>query len=406
MAQERKEKNEKIKEITEQLHEGIKDLFESEKYKNYLRVMSRFTNYSFNNTVLIALQRPDASAVAGYRAWETKFDRHVKPGSKGICIIEPTPWKKKGYEVVKDEDGNPKLDADGNEIKKEVQYVVQNFKLGYVFAYEDTDGKPLPSIVTKLQGDVSDYDTFLKILQEVSPVPVVFEEIDNGAYGYYRLDTKDIHIDSRLPQLQTLKTLTHEIAHSICHAADTGEDKEANRFEREVTAESVAFTVLSYYNFTVSDYSFGYIAGWSSGKQLKELQQKMDIIRKTANGLISAIDEKLMIHEMNQARELAFKSGIGYLHIWKEDEHYHYQFANPQFEVVSAGQLDNGALPMTEAAAKVMDFYGTTEKAWTPYEPAEFTTKVQERLEAVIVEKENALSEAVQGPQRTVSYKR
>ena len=113
MAQERKEKNEKIKEITEQLHEGIKDLFESEKYKNYLRVMSRFTNYSFNNTVLIALQRPDATAVAGYRAWETKFDRHVKPGSKGICIIEPTPWKKKGYEVVKDEDGNPKLDADG-----------------------------------------------------------------------------------------------------------------------------------------------------------------------------------------------------------------------------------------------------------------------------------------------------
>ena len=122
MAQERKEKNEKIKEITEQLHEGIKDLFESEKYKNYLRVMSRFTNYSFNNTVLIALQRPDATAVAGYRAWETKFNRHVLPGSKGICIIEPTPWKKKGYEVVKDEDGNPKLDADGNEIKRQVAW--------------------------------------------------------------------------------------------------------------------------------------------------------------------------------------------------------------------------------------------------------------------------------------------
>ena len=131
----------------------------------------------------------------------------------------------------------------------------------------------------------------------------------------------------------------------------------------------------------------------------------MDVIRKTANGLISTIDEKLMIHEMNQAQELAFRSGNGYLHIWKENEHYRYQFANPQFEVVSAGQLDNGSLSMTEAAAKVMDFYGTTEKAWTPYEPAVFTTKVQERLEATIVEKENTISEAIQRPQRTVSHK-
>lgn len=401
MAQERKDKSEKIKEITEQLHDGIKRLFDSEKYKDYLRVMSRFTNYSFNNTVLIALQRPDTMAVAGYRAWETKFERHVQPGSKGIVIIEPTPWKRKTIEVEKDENGTPKLDEEGKEIKKEVVRVVPQYKLGYVFAYEDTDGKPLPSIVEKLQGNVKEYDVFKKILEEVSPVPVTYEEINNGANGFYRLDTKEIYVDSRLSESQTIKTLTHEIAHSLLHDDTIGEDKEANRLEAEVTAESVAFTVLSYYGVDTSEYSFGYIGGWSSGKELKELQQKMDVIRKTANGLITAIDGKLMEREINLSDELAFRSGIGYLHIWKRDNICHYEFMNPKSEITSSGQLPNPGLSMKEAAEKVFGIYGTTETAWSLYEPSLLSEKMQERITESLQE-----NDALQKNSHSVAHKR
>lgn len=384
MAQERKDNQEKIKEITEKLHNGIEDLFKSGRYKEYLDTMSKFSQYSFNNIMLIAIQRPDATAVAGYKAWEQKFDRHVQPGSKGIAIIEPVPWKKKLYETVRDEDGNPKLDENGNEIKHEVQRVVQNFKLGYVFAYEDTDGKPLPEIVSKLQGDVKDYDSIMAAIQAACPAPIVFEEIHNGANGYYDLVNDSIHVDSRLSQAMRIKTSIHEFAHREAHALTTGIDKDANRVEREVTAESVAYTVSSFLGMDTSEYSFGYVAVWSQGKELKELQAKMEVIRKTANSIISSLETELEKQQINQCDNVAFtRSNVGYLHIWKNDDHYSYELATPTYEVTSSGQLDDGSLSMSEAAHKVMDIFGTSEKFWTRCDQKEVCAKIQERFETV-----------------------
>lgn len=294
MAEEEKSRQEKVKEITEQLHEGIKQLFQSDKYKDYLRTMSKFTNYSFNNTVLIAIQRPEAQAVAGYRAWQTKFDRHVKKGSKAIAIIEPTIWKKQKQEIIVDDKGNPMRDEDGNIIKQKSEERLTGFKVGHVFAYEDTEGKELPSIVNLLNKDVEGYDGLMDVIKTISPVPIYFETIGSAANGYFNLETRDIHVESSLPELQKVKTTIHEMAHSLLHDKISGEDPDANNYEREVCAESVAFTVCSYLGLDTSDYSFGYVGGWSSGKELKELQEKMEIIRKTANTIIDKIETEVL----------------------------------------------------------------------------------------------------------------
>ncbi len=294
MAQEEKSRQEKVKEITEQLHEGIMQLFQSDKYRDYLRAMSKFTNYSFNNTVLIALQRPDTQAVAGYRAWQTKFDRHVKKGSKAISIIEPTTWKREKQEIVVDDDGIPIKNQDGEIVRQKIEQQILGFKVGHVFAYEDTEGKPLPSVVNLLDCEVDGYDKLMDILKTVSPVPVHFEPIPSAANGYFNLETRDIHVDSSLSEMQKIKTTIHEMAHSLLHDKISGADPEANKYEREVCAESVAFTVCNYLGLDTSEYSFGYIGGWSSGHELKELQEKMEIIRKTANTLISSIETEVL----------------------------------------------------------------------------------------------------------------
>jgi Zn-dependent peptidase ImmA (M78 family) len=300
MKQKRKEQDEKIKELTEKLHDGIKELYESDKYRNYLRTMAKFTNYSFNNTILIWAQRPDASAVAGYRAWQTKFDRTVNPGAKGIMIYEPTSFKRTLHEKVLDQDGNPIKDQDGNFVTREVERTFPSFKVGYVFAYEDTSGKPLPSIVSILDKDVDNYDTLMNALQTVSPAPIRFEPIPGTANGYYDLEKREICVDSALPQMQKLKTSIHEIAHGILHDKVTGEDPLATQREMEVSAESVAFVVCSYLGLDTSDYSFGYVGGWSAGKELKELQQKMEVIRKAANTIISGIEAELMKNTISE----------------------------------------------------------------------------------------------------------
>lgn len=298
-----KDRKEKVKELTEQLHEGIKNLYESEKYREYLKTMSKFTNYSFNNTVLIWMQRPDASSVAGYRAWETKFQRYVKAGAKGIQIIEPAPWKLKVYETATDADGKPLLDQYGNEIKQEVERTFQNFRAGYVFAYEDTEGKPLPSIVSILDQNVDNYDTLMDALKTISPVPIQFREIEGGANGYYDLLSREIVIKDSLPEMQKIKTGIHETAHAILHDKVTGEDPEATQREREVSAESVAFVVANYFGLDTSEYSFGYVGGWSAGKELKEFQDKMEVIRKTANSIITSMEEHIMKNTMPELTE-------------------------------------------------------------------------------------------------------
>ena len=294
MKQERKDKNEKIQELTEKLQTGIQELYDSDKYRDYLRTMAKFHHYSFNNSLLIWAQRPDATAVAGYRTWQTKFERTVNPGAKGIMIYEPSNFKRTLREVVTDEDGNPVLDQDGNKITRAVERTFPSFKIGYVFAYEDTSGKPLPSIVSIVDKEVSNYDTVIDALQKVSPAPIRFDVVSGGANGYYDLLKREIIVKDTLPQAQKIKTTVHEVAHSILHDKIDGLDQEANKREMEVSAESVAFVVCNYLGLDTSEYSFGYVGGWSAGKELKELQTKMEIIRQAANTIISGVETEIL----------------------------------------------------------------------------------------------------------------
>lgn len=291
---ERKDQNEKIKELTEKLQAGIQELHDSEKYRDYLRTMAKFHHYSFNNSLLIWAQRPDATAVAGYRAWQTKFGRTVNPGAKGIMIYAPSSYKRTLREVVTDADGNPVLDKDGNKVTREVERTFPNFKISYCFAYEDTSGKPLPSIVSILDKDVDNYDSVMDALRKISPAPIRFDSVGGGANGYYDLVNREIVVKDTLPQAQKIKTAVHEVAHSILHDKIDGLDLEATKREMEVSAESVAFVVCSWLGLDTSEYSFGYVGGWSAGKELKELQQKMEKIRTTASMIISGIDGELM----------------------------------------------------------------------------------------------------------------
>lgn len=326
MAYERKENKEKIKEITEKLQAGIQELHNSDKYREYLVAMSKFHHYSFNNSLLIWAQRPDASAVAGYRGWQTKFGRIVKPGSKGIMIIEPAPWAKTVQEVATDENGNPMKDQDGNDIKKEVERIYQGFKVGYVFAYEDTEGRPLPSIVNHLESDVDGYDELTDVLKSISPVPIYYHEIPSAANGYYDKLNREIHVDSRLSELHKTKTLLHEMAHYYLHDLENGIDIDADRREREVCAESVAFVVCSWLGLDSSDYSFGYVSGWSADSDsMPEFQEKMEFIRKTASKIIREIENEIartrFIEEENEEIRLMKKEMDVYVVKSQKPEH-------------------------------------------------------------------------------------
>ena len=293
MKKERQDQSERIKELTEKLHEGIKNLFESDRYRDYLQSMAKFHNYSFNNSLLIWAQRPDASAVAGYRAWQTKFHRTVNPGAKGIMIYEPASYKRKLKEKVLDQNGNPVKDEDGNFVTQEIERVFPTFKVGFVFAYEDTSGKPLPSIVSIVDKEVDNYNTIMDALHKISPATIRFDSINGGANGYYDLVKREIVVKDTLPEAQKIKTAIHEISHAILHDNTDGVDLEANKREMEVSAESVAFVVSSWLGLDTSEYSFGYVGGWSASQELVELQRKMEIIRTTANKIICDLDEEL-----------------------------------------------------------------------------------------------------------------
>ena len=263
--------------------------------------MAKFHHYSFNNSLLIWAQRPDATAVAGYRAWQTKFGRTVNPGAKGIMIYAPSSYKRTLREVVTDADGNPVLDKDGSKVTREVERTFPNFKISYCFAYEDTSGKPLPSIVSIVDKDVSNFDSVMDALQKISPAPIRFDSVSGGANGYYDLLKREIVVKDTLPQAQKIKTAVHEVAHSILHDKIDGLDQEANKREMEVEAESISFCVTSWLGIDTSDYSFGYVAGWSAGKELKELQTKMEIIRSTAHTIISGIEAETMKETIGEA---------------------------------------------------------------------------------------------------------
>ena len=287
---------EKLKEITDRLEQGITELFDSERYKEYLRVMSKFHNYSFNNTLLIAMQKPDASLVAGFSAWKNNFGRNVMKGQKGIKIIAPSPFKiKQEMEKIDPHTQKPVIGKDGKPVTEEKEITIPAYKVVSVFDVSQTDGRELPDIaVDELTGDVDRYKDFFAALEKTSPVPIGFEKIEGGAHGYYHLEDKRIAIDEGMSELQTLKTAIHEIAHAKLHDIDLNAPKDeqprVDRRTREVEAESVAYTVCQHYGLDTSDYSFGYVAGWSSGRELSELKSSLETVRSAAAEIINSID--------------------------------------------------------------------------------------------------------------------
>ena len=310
MADERTEKQ-KVQEITDKLEEGLKELFESEKYKAYLSTMSKFHNYSFNNTLLIAMQKPEATLVAGYKAWQKNFERHVNKGEKAIRILAPASYKiKEERDKLDPVTGEMMFDENGMPQKEQVEVTIPAFRAVSVFDVSQTDGKPISELeAQELLSTVEGYEDFVQALMNVAPVPIGFEDIPGDSKGYFHTEEKRIAVQENMSESQTLKTMVHEVAHSMLHNKEINRDDlmEApakDRNTKEVEAESVAYTVCKHFGIDTSDYSFGYIAGWSSGKDMKELKSSLDTIRKTASELITGIEGALrelqLNHEMEQ----------------------------------------------------------------------------------------------------------
>ncbi len=300
--------NEKIKEITDRLEQGIQDLFDSDRFKEYLQVMSKFHNYSFNNTLLIAMQKPDATLVAGYNSWKNLFGRQVARGAKGIKVLAPSPYKvKREVDKIDPTTQKPVIGKDGKPVKEETEITVPAFKVVSVFDVSQTEGKELPTIgVDELTGDVEQYADFFKAATQASPAPVGFEKIESGAKGYYSQTEKRIAINEGMSELQNLKTLIHEIAHAKLHDIDLNapakeQADRPDRRTREIQAESIAYAVCQHYGLDTSDYSFSYVAQWSSGRELAELKASLETIRSTASELIKEIDKNFA--ELTQNKE-------------------------------------------------------------------------------------------------------
>ena len=299
---------EKLKEITDRLEQGITELFDSERYKEYLQVMSKFHNYSFNNTLLIAMQKPDASLIAGFSAWKNNFGRNVMRGEKGIRILAPSPYKIRQEVEKKDpQTGKTVIGKDGKPVTETKEIQIPAYKVVAVSDVSQTEGRELPSIsANELTGDVEQYEDFFAALEKTSPVPMGFEKIEGTAHGYYHLEEKRIAIDEGMSQLQNLKTAIHEIAHAKLHDIDLNAPEQPDRPDRrtrEVQAESIAYTVCQHYGLDTSDYSFGYVAGWSSGRELAELKSSLETIRATAAEIINTIDGHFA--ELQKEREAA-----------------------------------------------------------------------------------------------------
>ena len=296
--EEQKSQFDRVKEITDQLEEGIANLFESDAFKQYLTTLSKFHNYSLNNTLLIAMQKPDATLVAGYTAWQKQFGRQVQKGEKAIKILAPTPYKKMVNVEKQDPNTGEVLRNPDGTAQTEIQEVMQSaFKIVNVFDISSTEGKELPTIgVDELLGDVNQYENFMNVLKASCPVPISFEQIDSGAKGYYHQTEQRIALQEGMSEVQTVKTLIHEMAHQKLHAVNpttkepVGEKGNQTRHVKEVEAESVAFTVCQHFGIDTSDYSFAYVAGWSHGKETPELKASLNTIRQAASEMITTIE--------------------------------------------------------------------------------------------------------------------
>lgn len=308
-----KSDKEKLSEITDSIEKGIKELFASDKYKQYLQTMSRFHRYSVNNQMLIFMQKPDASLVAGFNKWKNSFGRNVRRGEKGIKIIAPAPYKKKIEKEKLDPDTKlPLLDENGQPIKEEKEVNVSTFKVVSVFDVSQTEGKPLPEISSDLSGSVEHYETFMEAIKRSSPVPIELKPIKSGADGYFSYDKQSITLREGMSETQTVCAAIHEVAHSKLHnysrKAHETEDQVKDRRTEEVEAESIAYAVCAYYGIETSENSFGYLASWSSDKELKELKSSLEIINKTSSELITSISRNFIEICKEQKIDLSAKA--------------------------------------------------------------------------------------------------
>lgn len=418
-----------VREITDKLEQGIQELFESEKYKEYLNTMSKFYRYSFNNTLLITMQKPEATLIAGYTAWQRNFDRHVMKGEKGIRILAPAPYKaQEEREKLDPATQMPVLDADGKPVKETVEVMRPAFKVVSVFDVSQTDGKELPDIaVDELTGSVENYAVFFEALKQESPVPIAFEDIPGAAKGYFSHVENRIAIQEGMSEIQTVKTAIHEIAHAKLHGDNQPEPEptwkivmvseggtkrdfsigfkteaeaisaaeeadwhfvDENSFEwqleveedlsaiqkiqkdrhtKEVEAESVAYTVCQRYGIETSDYSFGYIAGWSSDKETKELKSSLELIRSTAAEMIESIDAKVKVlmaeHEQENAQKwdkaVALASeGKGFIEVHESDDGFDYSIYSTDMKLLDGGVLEDTSQTAYQIATSLCEENG------------------------------------------------
>lgn len=372
---EKQTNKDRMREIVDSIENGIKELFESDKYRKYLVTMSRFHRYSVNNTMLIYMQRPDATHVAGFNKWRDQFGRNVLKGEKGIRIIAPTPYKKKVEEIKTDPETNaPVLDADGKAIIEEKEIRIPMFKVVSVFDVSQTAGKPLPQLAADLSGNVQQYEVFMEALRRASPVPIEIKPVARDTDGFFSIKAQSITIRAGMSEVQTVCAAVHEIAHAKLHdyehmteLADDGETLlvpgEKSRNTEEVEAESISYAVCQYYGIETGENSFGYIATWSQGKELKELRASLETINKTASELITDIDrhfaeickergidrENLAAAEQpsveaQEAEKLYMVDNDKYIHVQRSDTGIDYTI----YDAGSAKVLDGGVLDGTE----------------------------------------------------------
>ena len=410
---EKQTSKDRMREIVDSIENGIKELFESDKYRQYLSTMSRFHRYSVNNTMLIYMQRPDATHVAGFNKWRDQFGRNVLKGEKGIRIIAPTPYKKKVEEIKTDPETNaPVLDADGKAIIEEKEIRIPMFKVVSVFDVSQTSGKPLPQLAADLSGNVQQYEVFMEALRRASPVPMEIKPVARDTDGFFSIKAQCITIRAGMSEVQTVCAAVHEIAHAKLHdyehmteLADDGETilvpGEKSRNTEEVEAESISYAVCQYYGIETGENSFGYIATWSKGKELKELRASLETINKTASELITDIDrhfaeickergidrEDLAAAEQpsveaQEVEKLYMVDNDKYIHVQRSDTGIDYTI----YDAGSAKVLDGGVLDGTEqqlstAALEVCKLHNIGEAAPIRLAPLELLKDLREANE-------------------------
>lgn len=384
-----RDRQERVKELTDKLEEGLKDLFNSENYKQWLVCMSRFHKYSLNNSLLITLQRPDATLVASYTSW-IKQGRFVKRGEKGISIFAPITRKHEVEQYLTDPNtGEILTNSDGTMRTETVEKKLASFKVVSVFDISQTEGKELPSIsVNELTGEVEQYESFFEALKRTCPVPVEFEQIESGAKGYFHHTENRIAIQQNMSQAQTIKTAVHEMAHQKLHSIDP---LSQTRNSKEVEAESVAFVVCQHYGIDTSDYSFGYIAGWSTGKESVELKASLNTIRNAANEMIADIDRNLLYVEQEKTKTGCYRLNNGqYLSMQEaSDGSWDYTLYSSKGSTMDGGQIgDSSHFDLMAAAKEVLSLQGIRQDTIIPipHEQLENTiskTCLTERIKAI-----------------------